>query len=124
MDGTGLGCTSCLVESIRKRLSAVDTHNDLKRRLLREVMQDNLATYTAAPLPRPAARRGWAVVGKMLLVAVAMVLLPVDDTSMVISTVLQPQSEIPIATVVDIPSEAPSATVLAPPSETSQSALV
>ena len=62
-----------------------------------EVVQDNLATYTVAPPPHPAAHRVWAVVGKMLLVAVAMVLLPVDNMSTVISTVIEPHSEIPIA---------------------------
>src|SRR5262245_11367668 len=111
------GCTSCLVECIVKRLSALDTHNDLKRRLLREVMQDNLATYTAAPLPHPAARRVRVVVGKMLLVAVVMVLLPIDNMSTVISTVIQPQSEIPIATIIEAPSGVPISTVMAPPSE-------
>jgi len=62
----------------------LDTHNDIKRRLLREVVQDNLAMYPAVPPPHPAAHRAWAVVGKMLLVAVAMVLLPVDNMSTVI----------------------------------------
>jgi N-acetylmuramoyl-L-alanine amidase len=118
------GCTSCLVECTVKRLSALDTHNDLKRRLLREVMQDNLATYTAAPPPQPAARRVWAVVGQMLLVAVVMVLLPIDNMSTVISTVIQPQSEIPIVTVMEAPSEVPISTVMTPPSETPQPALV
>jgi N-acetylmuramoyl-L-alanine amidase len=94
----------------------LDTHNDIKRRLLREVMQDNLATYTAAPTPPPAAHRGWAVVGKMLLVAMAVVLLPVDNMSTVISTVIEPQSEIPIATVMEAPSQTPQpALVTAPP---------
>jgi len=125
------GCMSCLVEYTVKRLSALDTHNDIKRRLLREVVQDNLAMYPvapppqpAAPPPHPAARRVWAVVGKMLLVAVAMVLLPVDHMSTVISTVIPPQSEIPIATVMEAPSEVPISTVIALPSETPQPALV
>ena len=112
----------------------MDTHNDIKRRLLREVVQDNLATsevvqdnlatYTAAPPPHPAAHRVWAVVGKMLLVAVAMVLLPVDNMSTVISTVIEPQSEIPIARVIEAPSAVPVSTVIAPLSETPQPALV
>jgi N-acetylmuramoyl-L-alanine amidase len=104
-------------------------HNDIKRRLLREVVQDNLATaevvqdnlatYTAAPPLHPAAHRVRAVVGKILLVAVAMVLLPVDNMSKVISTVIEPQqSEIPIATVVEAPSEMPQpALVTTPPTE-------
>ena len=102
----------------------MDTHNDIKRRLLREVVQDNLAIYPAVLPPHPAAHRARAVVRKMLLVAVAMVLLPVDDMSTVISTVIQPQSEISTATVMEAPSEVPSSTVMAPPSATSQPALV
>ena len=112
----------------------MDTHNDIKRRLLREVVQDNLATsevvqdnlatHTATPPPHPAAHRVWAVVGKMLLVAVAMVLLPVDNMSTVISTVIEPQSEIPIARVIEAPSAVPVSTVIAPLSETPQPALV
>ena len=113
------GCTSCLVGCTVKRLSALDTHNDIKRRLLREVVQDNLGMYTAAPPPHPdsATHRAWAVVGKMLLVAVAMVLLPVDHMSTVISTVIQPPGDTPIATVLEAPSKAPIATVTAPPTE-------
>src|SRR5215468_10626809 len=99
------GCTSGRVEGTVKRLSALDTHDDIKRRLLHEVMQDNLATYTAAPPPPPAAHTGWAVVGKMLLVALAVVLLPVDNMSTVISTVIEPQSAMPMATVMEAPSE-------------------
>jgi N-acetylmuramoyl-L-alanine amidase len=102
----------------------LDTHNDIKRRLLREVVQDNLAMYPAVPSPHPAAHRVWAVVGKMLLVAVAMVLLPVDNMSTVISTVIQPQSEIPIATGIEALSAVSISTVIAPPSETPQLALV
>jgi N-acetylmuramoyl-L-alanine amidase len=107
-----------------KETHRLDTHNDIKRRLLREVVQDNLAMYPAVPPPHPAAHRVWAVVGKMLLVAVAMVLLPVDNMSTVISTVIQPQSEIPIATGIEALSEVPISTVIAPPSETPQLALV
>ena len=51
--------------------------NDIKRRLLHEIVQDNLGTYTAAPSPR-------VVFGKMLLLAVALVVLTVDDMSTVI----------------------------------------
>src|SRR5712691_62590 len=118
------GCTSCLVVRYRKETHRLDTHNNIKRRLLREVVQDNLGMYTAAPPPHPAAHRVWAVVGKMLLVAVAMVLLPVDDMSMVISTAIQPPSEVSIATVMAPPSEVPISTVIAPPSEPPQPALV
>ena len=96
----------------------MDTHNDIKRRLLREVVQDNLAMYPVTRLPYPAARRVRAVVGKMLLVAVAMVLLPVDDMSTVISTVVQPHSEVSMATVIAPPSEPPQpALVTVPPPE-------
>src|SRR5215510_9370470 len=111
------GCTSCLVGCTVKRLSALDTHNDIKRRLLREVVQDNLGMYTAAPPPHPAAHRVGAVVGKMLLVAMAMVLLPVDNMSTVISTIIQQPSDTPIATVLEAPSHAAIATVTAPPTE-------
>jgi N-acetylmuramoyl-L-alanine amidase len=83
----------------------LDTHNDIKRRLLREVVQDNLAMYPVTRLPYPAARRVRAMVGKMLLVAVAMVLLPVDDMSTVISTVVQPHGEVSMITVIAPPSE-------------------
>src|SRR5215471_12360569 len=99
-------------------------HSDIKRRLLREVVQDNLAMYPAAPPPPPVSHKAGTVIGKMLLVAVAMVLLPVDDMSTVISTVMQPQSELPIATVIEAPSEVPISTVVAPPSEAPQLALV
>ena len=99
-------------------------HSDIKRRLLREVVQDNLAMYPAAPPPPPVSHKAGTVIGKMLLVAVAMVLLPVDDMSTVISTVMPPQSELPVATVIEAPSEVPIATVVAPPSEPPQLALV
>src|SRR5215467_11310678 len=118
------GHTSCLVKGIIKRLRALDMHSDIKRRLLREVVQDNLAMYPAAPPPPPVSPRAGTVIGKILLVAVAMVLLPVDDMSTVISTVMQPQSELPIAAVIEAPSEVPISTVVAPPSETPQPALV
>src|SRR5712691_12908591 len=95
------GCTSCLVVRYRKETHRLDTHNNIKRRLLREIVQDNLGMYTAAPPPHPAARRVWAVVGKMLLVAVAMVLLPVDNMSTVVSTVIHPQGETPISSIVE-----------------------
>jgi N-acetylmuramoyl-L-alanine amidase len=110
------GCSSCLVEYIIKRLIALDTHNDIKRRLLREVVQDNLATYPVAlpPTSMPTARRAWAVVGKVLLVAVAMVLLPVDDMSTVISTVIDTPSEVPISTVIEMPSETPPSALVTP----------
>jgi len=98
-------------------------HSDIKRRLLREVVQDNLAMYPAAPPPPPVSHKAGTVIGKMLLVAVAMVLLPVDDMSTVISTVMPPQSELPIATVIEAPSEVPISTVVAPPSEPPQLAL-
>jgi len=64
--------------------------NDIKRRLLHEIVQDNLGTYTAAPSPTPTRveRTAWGVVGKMLLVALALALLPVDDISTVISTAI------------------------------------
>jgi N-acetylmuramoyl-L-alanine amidase len=93
----------------------LDTHNDIKRRLLREVVQDNLAMYPVTRLPYPAARRVRAMVGKMLLVAVAMVLLPVDDMSTVISTVVQPHSEVSMATVIAPPSEPPQPVVVTVP---------
>jgi N-acetylmuramoyl-L-alanine amidase len=51
----------------------------------------------------------------MLLVAVAIVLLPVDDTSTVISTVIQQPGEIPGATMIEGPREVPMATPTAPP---------
>jgi N-acetylmuramoyl-L-alanine amidase len=53
----------------------------------------------------------------MFLVAVAMVLLPVDDMSTVISTVIEPPREMSLATVVEAPGEAPMAPVTAAPSE-------
>jgi N-acetylmuramoyl-L-alanine amidase len=109
------GCTSCLVECTVKRLSALDTHRDIKRRLLREVVQDNLGMYTAAPPPHPAAHRVSAVVGKMLLVAVAMVLVPVDNMSTVISTVIPQQDDTPISSVIEAPSEGPISTLTVSP---------
>ena len=109
------GCTSCLIEGAIKRLSALDTHNDIKRRLLREVVQDNLGTYTAAPPLYPACRRVWAVVGKMLLVAVAIVLLPVDDMLTVISTVIEPPRELSMSVVMAPPSEAPQQVLVTTP---------
>ena len=78
-----------------ERLIVSDMHNDIKRRLLHEIVQDNLATYTAAPSPMltRVERKAWAMVGKMLLLAVVLVLLPVDDTSTVISTAIEQSNE-------------------------------
>ncbi len=104
------GCTSCLVRCTGERLIVSNMHNAIKRRLLREVVQDNLATCTVAPAPTPTRveRKSCAVVGKMLLVAVAMVLLPVDDISTVISTVIEPPLEAPRPTLVTTqPTEVP-----------------
>src|SRR6266446_1959337 len=80
-----------------ERLIVSDMQNDIKRRLLHEIVQDNLGTYTAAPSPTltRVERKAWGVVGKMLLVAVALVLLPVDDISTVISTAIEQPNEAP-----------------------------
>ena len=75
-------------------------HNDIKRRLLHEVVQDNLARPLVAPPSTPVGRRGWAMVSKMLLVTVAMVLLPVDDLSTVISTIIEPPREVSMSAVI------------------------
>jgi N-acetylmuramoyl-L-alanine amidase len=83
----------------------LDTHHDIKRRLLREVVQDNLGMFPVALPSHPAARRAGAVLGKMLLLVVAIVLLPVDDMSTVVSTVMQQPDEMPISTAVEAPSE-------------------
>ena len=85
----------------------MDTHRTIKRRLLYEAVQDNLGTYPAAPLPQPVVRKVRTGVGKMLLVAVVIVLLPVDDTSTVVSTVIQQPDEIPVITMIEAPSEVP-----------------
>jgi N-acetylmuramoyl-L-alanine amidase len=71
--------------------------NDIKRRLLHEIVQDNLGTYTPAPSPTltRVERKARVVVRKMLLVAVALVLLPVDDMSKVISTAIEQPNEAP-----------------------------
>ena len=82
-------------------------HNDIKRRLLREVVQDNLAMPPVAPPPHPVGHRRRAVVSKMLLVAMAMVLLPVDDLSTVISTVIEPPHEVSMPAVIAPLSEPP-----------------
>jgi N-acetylmuramoyl-L-alanine amidase len=74
-------------------------HNDIKRRLLREVVQDNLGMPFVAPPPHPVGRRRWAIVRPMLLVAVAAVLLPVDDLSTVVSTVIESPREVSMAAV-------------------------
>jgi hypothetical protein len=100
----------------------LDTHKNIKRRLLHEAVQDNLGMYPAVPLSHPVIRRAVVHrvrtgVGKMLLVAVAIVLLPVDDTSTLISTVIQQPGEIPIATMIEAPSEGLIATLTAPPTE-------
>jgi N-acetylmuramoyl-L-alanine amidase len=100
----------------------LDTRKSIKRRLLHEAVQDNLGLSPAAPLPHPVIRRAGVrrartVVGKMLLVAAAIVLLPVDDTSTVISTIIQPPGAIPVATMIAAPSEGPIATRTAPPTE-------
>jgi len=68
-------------------------HNDIKRRLLREVVEDNLGTYTATTptsIPRRVERRLWAAPGKVLVLIVALVLLPVEEMSTVISTMIAP----------------------------------
>jgi N-acetylmuramoyl-L-alanine amidase len=95
----------------------LDTHKTIKRRLLYEAVQDNLGTYPAAPLPQPVVRKVRTGVGKMLLVAVVIVLLPVDDTSTVVSTVIQQPDEIPVATLIEVPSEVPISTLTAPSTE-------
>jgi len=59
--------------------------------------------YTAAPPPHPAAHRARGVVGKILLVAVAMVLLPVHNVSTVISTVVEPPRETSQPALVTVP---------------------
>ena len=82
-------------------------HNDIKRRLLREVVQDNLAMPSAAPPPYPVGHRRRAVVSTMLLVAMAMVLLPVDDLSTVISTVIEAPHEVSMPAVIASLSEPP-----------------
>jgi len=70
-------------------------HDDIKRRLLREVVQDNLATYTVTPASTPprVERRLRTAVGKVLFLAVVLALLPVDDLSTVISTVIEQRLE-------------------------------
>ena len=82
-------------------------HNDIKRRLLREAVQDNLGRPPVASPPPPVGRRRWAVASKMLLVAVAMVLLPADDLSTVISTVIAPPREVSMSAVIAPLSEPP-----------------
>src|SRR5262245_36510738 len=72
-------------------------HNEIKRRLLREVVQANLAIHTAVPSsrPPPLERRRWPLVGRMLCLAAALVLLPIDDMSTVISTVIKQHIAVP-----------------------------
>lgn len=72
-------------------------HNEIKRRLLREVVQANLALDTAAPSSTPprVERRPWAVVGRMLCLAAALVLMPIDDMSTVIATLIKQHLEAP-----------------------------
>jgi N-acetylmuramoyl-L-alanine amidase len=73
--------------------------------------------YPAAPPPRPVVRRVRTGVRKMFLVAVVIVLLPVDDPSTVISTIIQQPGEIPVVTMLEAPSEVPIATLTALPTE-------
>jgi N-acetylmuramoyl-L-alanine amidase len=72
-------------------------HNEIKRRLLREVVQANIALSTVAPSSTPPRleRRRWAMVGRILCLAVALVLMPIDDMSTVISTVIKQHVEAP-----------------------------
>jgi N-acetylmuramoyl-L-alanine amidase len=72
-------------------------HDEIKRRLLREVVQANLATYDVAPATTPprVERRLRVAFGTVFCLAVALVLLPVDDMSMVISTVVEQRAEEP-----------------------------
>lgn len=72
-------------------------HNDIKRRLLREAVQANLALDTVAPSPMPSRveRRLWATAGRTLFLAVALVFIPIDDMSTVISTVIKQHVEAP-----------------------------
>jgi N-acetylmuramoyl-L-alanine amidase len=73
--------------------------HDIKRRLLHEAVQDNLAISTRAsaltgtatvlpfaPVPRPL----WVAVAKIVYLAAALVFVLVDDRSTVISTVIAP----------------------------------
>src|SRR4029453_14627516 len=88
-----------------ERLIVSDMHNDIKRRLLHEIVQDNLGTYTAAPSPTltRVERKAPGTVGKILLVAVALVLLPVDDMPTVISTAIEQPNEAPRSVSVTMP---------------------
>ena len=72
-------------------------HDDIKRRLLREVVQENLVMYTVVPSSTPprVERRWWAMAGRMLCLAVALVFLPIDEMSTVISTVIKQHVEAP-----------------------------
>src|SRR5438093_5622226 len=72
-------------------------HNEIKRRLLREVVQANMVMSTVAPSSTPprVERRRWAMVGRILCLAAALVLMPIDDMSTVISTVIKQHIEAP-----------------------------
>ena len=72
-------------------------HNEIKRRLLREVVQANMVMSTVAPSSTPARmeRRRWAMVGRILCLAAALVLMPIDDMSTVISTIIKQHIEAP-----------------------------
>ena len=72
-------------------------HNEIKRRLLREVVQANMVMSTVAPSSTPPRleRRRWAMVGRILCLAAALVLMPIDDMSTVISTVIKQHIEAP-----------------------------
>src|SRR5262245_10251519 len=72
-------------------------HNDIKRRLLREVVQENLAMSPGVPssTPRRVERRLWAAAGRILCLTVGLVLMPIDDTSIVLLTVIKQHIERP-----------------------------
>jgi len=76
----------CLARHPLEGLIVSRLYNDIKRRLLREVVQANLAMYTVAPSATPlrVERRLWATVGRRLFLAAALVLMLIDAMSTVI----------------------------------------
>src|SRR5262245_16255651 len=90
-------CMPCVARHPLEEQIVSGMHKDIKRRLLHEVVQANLAMYTVIPSSAPAGveRQRRAALGRMLFLTAALVLMPIDDMSTVISTVIKQHIEAP-----------------------------
>src|SRR5215472_7444935 len=88
-------CMPCVARHPLEKQIVSGMHKDIKRRLLHEVVQANLTMYTVIPSSTPVGveRQRWTAIGRMLCLTAALVLMPIDDMSTVISTVIKQHIE-------------------------------